>query len=201
MLGSTSSSNHLEAFALTHLQHESALSIDDDPSDDYQVNQLNAPPATHWSKDRTRRLSRTPTTNSLAPSTKSKNEPTSQFNLSPVASQIGAADSLRFRTVSATPSMSSTDQARHRKVAILHLIALYCALFGEGWNDGSNGPLLPAFQRQYNLSYLIVSLYFVSNCIGFITGGALNMYLDGKIGFGKCIVIGEDFPEFQEPVD
>ncbi|KAG6908941.1 hypothetical protein DXG01_002720 [Tephrocybe rancida] len=203
MFSSPAAQGHLEAFALSYLQPGSALSTDDDPSpDDHGLlaTALDVPPATHWSRDRTRRLSRTPTTHSLTGSLKSKAEPVpivaaAQFGseLTPTVSQAGVTDGLRSRQSTAPLLSSTSEQKQQRRIALLHLITICCAIFGEGWNDGSNGPLLPAFQRQYNLGYLIVSLYFVSNCVGFVIGGALNMYLDGKIGFGKCVVIGTVF--------
>ncbi|KAG6845108.1 hypothetical protein H0H87_000807 [Tephrocybe sp. NHM501043] len=194
MFSSAPTNGHLEAFALSYLQPQSALSTDDDPPNPNEqgllVSGLDIPPATHWSRDRTRRLSRTPTITSLAGSSKLKVEPTlagitSQFEFQPAPSQTSSTDGLRSRTAQPTPTPPTPEQKRRQKIALLHLITICCALFGEGWNDGSSGPLLPAFQRQYNLGYLVVSLYFVSNCVGFILGGAVNMYLDGKIGFGK----------------
>ncbi|GLB44019.1 putative major facilitator superfamily protein [Lyophyllum shimeji] len=43
--------------------------------------------------------------------------------------------------------------------------------------------------KQYRLGYLIVSLYFVANCVGFILGGAFNVWFNDRIGFGKIMVI------------
>jgi len=36
----------------------------------------------------------------------------------------------------------------------------------------------------------MVSLVFIANCIGFVTGSTLNIFLNDKIGFGKTIVLG-----------
>ncbi|KAB5589527.1 hypothetical protein CTheo_7034 [Ceratobasidium theobromae] len=54
------------------------------------------------------------------------------------------------------------------------IAACSMCLFLAGWNDGSIGPLLPTIQRYYGLSFTIVSLLFVSGCLGFMLAGILN---------------------------
>ncbi|KAG6812461.1 hypothetical protein H0H92_002726 [Tricholoma furcatifolium] len=147
---------HLESFALSYLQPESALSTDDldSPSDhEARASALNAPPAAYPIAERIRRPS---ATHSLAGSSRSKADTipgvvTSHTNLTPSSTSI-----LRARAVPPEAlELSPEDQLRQRRIALLHFITICCALFGEGWNDGSNGPLLPAFQRHYD-----VRLYF-----------------------------------------
>ncbi|KAG2109891.1 MFS general substrate transporter [Suillus discolor] len=60
----------------------------------------------------------------------------------------------------------------------------------EGWNDGSNGPLLPRIQKVYGVGYAVVSLIFVVACVGYITGAVSNVILAEKLGFGKVMVLG-----------
>jgi fucose permease len=48
-------------------------------------------------------------------------------------------------------------------------------------NDGTNGPLLPAYQRYYHVNFMTVSLIFISNCIGFVFAAILNLYIAGLI--------------------
>ncbi|EIW78196.1 MFS general substrate transporter [Coniophora puteana RWD-64-598 SS2] len=62
--------------------------------------------------------------------------------------------------------------------------------FVSGWNDASNGPLLPRIQKVYNLNYAVVSLLFVFSCVGFISGAIGNVFLSERVGFGKLIVLG-----------
>ncbi|KAG1823599.1 MFS general substrate transporter [Suillus subaureus] len=63
----------------------------------------------------------------------------------------------------------------------------------EGWNDGSNGPLLPRIQKVYGVGYATVSLIFVFACVGFITGAVSNVILAERLGFGKVMVLGSLF--------
>lgn len=41
---------------------------------------------------------------------------------------------------------------RGRRAMILAFAALVWSMFMEGWNDGTNGPLLPVMQRNYHVS-------------------------------------------------
>ncbi|RDB30823.1 Bypass of stop codon protein 6 [Hypsizygus marmoreus] len=88
---------------------------------------------------------------------------------------------------------SATERRKFHVASIVHFAALCWCLFVEGWNDGSTGPLLPVIQRDYHIGFSIVSLYFVSNCAGFISGAALNVWLNDRIGFGKIVVLGSIF--------
>ncbi|KAG2032525.1 major facilitator superfamily domain-containing protein, partial [Suillus americanus] len=63
-------------------------------------------------------------------------------------------------------------------------------MYLAGWNDGSTGPLLPRIQKVYGLNFTIVSLIFVFACVGFLSGAFANLYLNGRFGFGKVIVLG-----------
>ncbi|KDQ09343.1 hypothetical protein BOTBODRAFT_117278 [Botryobasidium botryosum FD-172 SS1] len=62
------------------------------------------------------------------------------------------------------------------------------ALFLNGWNDSSTGPLLPRMQETYGVGYVVVSLVFISACCGGILAGLVNVYLNDRFGFGKIIV-------------
>ncbi|KAG1748273.1 MFS general substrate transporter [Suillus paluster] len=64
------------------------------------------------------------------------------------------------------------------------------SMYLAGWNDGTTGPLLPRIQTVYGLDFAVVSLIFVFACVGFLSGAFANLYLDGKFGFGKVIVLG-----------
>ncbi|KAN0084382.1 hypothetical protein V8E55_007886 [Tylopilus felleus] len=57
----------------------------------------------------------------------------------------------------------------------IHFATLCWAAILNGWNDGSNGPLLPRMQQVYH---------------GYIAGSLSNMFPTEKIGFGKILEIG-----------
>lgn len=72
----------------------------------------------------------------------------------------------------------------------LHLAALFLAFFLSGWTDGSAGPLIPLMQRDYRVGFTLVSLIFVINSVGFLTGAIMNVWLLDRFGFGKVVVLG-----------
>ncbi|CCL99206.1 uncharacterized protein FIBRA_01221 [Fibroporia radiculosa] len=96
-------------------------------------------------------------------------------------------------TSSAVGVISHAQRAKYRLNSRIQFAALCYCFFLEGWNDGSTGPLLPRIQRNYGIGFAIVSLLFVTNCIGFLSGAMMNVYLNHKFGFGKVLVIGSIF--------
>ncbi|KAI5996336.1 MFS general substrate transporter [Pisolithus albus] len=86
------------------------------------------------------------------------------------------------------PADSKSHERGRRRRAHIQFATLCWTLYLMGWNDGTTGPLLPRIQRVYNVNFSIVSLLFVSACIGFITGAISNLVLDSRYGFGKVTV-------------
>ncbi|EIW55079.1 MFS general substrate transporter [Trametes versicolor FP-101664 SS1] len=74
--------------------------------------------------------------------------------------------------------------------ARIQFATLCWSLFMAGWNDGTTGPLLPRIQSVYHVGFAVVSLIFVFNCVGFVTGAAANVWLTDRLGFGTVMVIG-----------
>ncbi|KAK0495180.1 MFS general substrate transporter [Armillaria luteobubalina] len=73
----------------------------------------------------------------------------------------------------------------YRRQANLQFAAICWCFFLEGWNDGTTGPLMPVIQESYHINFVVVSLIFVFNCIGFILGAGTNVYLNERYGLGK----------------
>jgi len=82
-----------------------------------------------------------------------------------------------------------TQSARNRYETVGFASILYF-IFVMGWNDGTQGPLLPAIQAHYHVGFTVVSIIFVCYCAGFLAGSFLNVYLSNVLGFGKVIVLG-----------
>lgn len=174
---------HIDPYTISYIQHGPLPSIsalmteDQDSPETYELDTT----AAHLS-ERSRHLSRTSTIRSTAVS---KDE--IPLSIEPIIVKDEPLDLPRPKTVpTLTREVKHVNNNNH---GIIYFIVLCCCIFGQGWNDGSVGPLLPAFQREYRLGYLIVSLYFVANCLGFILGGALNVWFNDRIGFGKIMVI------------
>ncbi|KAI0763030.1 MFS general substrate transporter [Trametes elegans] len=77
-----------------------------------------------------------------------------------------------------------------RRKERIQFATLCWTLFLAGWNDGTTGPLLPRMQSVYHVGFAVVSLIFVFNCIGFVTGAAANVWLTDRFGFGVVMVFG-----------
>ncbi|CAE6433650.1 unnamed protein product [Rhizoctonia solani] len=61
-------------------------------------------------------------------------------------------------------------------------IATCCGcLFMSGWNDATTGPLIPTIQARYNIGFIVVSMLFVSNCIGYLSAAVINIILLGGV--------------------
>ncbi|KAH6917868.1 major facilitator superfamily domain-containing protein [Coprinopsis sp. MPI-PUGE-AT-0042] len=85
------------------------------------------------------------------------------------------------------PFERTPDQIRTGR---LQFFALCWCLFICGWNDGTTGPLLPRIREVYNIGFTVVSMVFVTSCIGFILGALMNMWIGPRFGFGKTIALG-----------
>ncbi|KAI0918522.1 hypothetical protein AcW1_009604 [Taiwanofungus camphoratus] len=105
---------------------------------------------------------------------------------------VSVAPSLFYSDETSTPAptVSAAQRTTYRWRSRLHFAALCFSFFLEGWNDGTTGPLLPTIQRHYKIGFAVVSLLFVFNCIGFLTGAMINVYLNVRFGLGKVIVLG-----------
>ncbi|KAI0332815.1 MFS general substrate transporter [Cubamyces sp. BRFM 1775] len=93
-------------------------------------------------------------------------------------------------TSSTTPAISAAQKAVYERKSWLHFLALCFCVFCNGWNDGTTGPMLPRIQDHYHVGFAVVSLLFVCNTIGFISGAFANIHLTDKYGFGKVLVAG-----------
>ncbi|ORY26856.1 major facilitator superfamily domain-containing protein [Naematelia encephala] len=72
-------------------------------------------------------------------------------------------------------------------------MALFMVMFLAGWNDASQGPLLPSLQIFYNLDYLVISIIWVFNFLGFMSSGLTNVWLTDRLGFGVVAPLGAAF--------
>ncbi|KAI0631011.1 MFS general substrate transporter [Trametes polyzona] len=93
-------------------------------------------------------------------------------------------------TDSTAPAISAAQKAVNRRKNAIHFATLCFTIFLNGWNDGTTGPLLPRIQSYYHLGYAVVSLLFIFNTIGYLSGAIANVWLTDKLGFGKVLLLG-----------
>ncbi|KAL4723834.1 hypothetical protein ACLX1H_009479 [Fusarium chlamydosporum] len=60
--------------------------------------------------------------------------------------------------------------------------AAFWSLLTSGANDAAYGALIPYLEKYYNLSYIVVSLVFLSPFVGYIFAAVLNNTLHRRIG-------------------
>ncbi|KAI0676404.1 MFS general substrate transporter [Trametes maxima] len=75
-----------------------------------------------------------------------------------------------------------------RRRGWIQFSTLCWSIFVAGWNDGTLGPLLPRLQEVYHVSYAVVSLIFIVNCLGYLSGASTYLYLTDRFGFGIMVV-------------
>ncbi|GBE88612.1 MFS general substrate transporter [Sparassis crispa] len=107
-----------------------------------------------------------------------------------VPASAGASWHISDEVNLAASTVSAGQKAIYRRNSRIQFAALCYAFFLEGWNDGTTGPLLPTIQRHYGIGFAIVSLLFVFNTVGFLSGAMVNVYLNDRFGLGKVLVIG-----------
>ncbi|KEP55841.1 MFS transporter [Rhizoctonia solani 123E] len=78
---------------------------------------------------------------------------------------------------------------------LLHQFSVLCwmhlyIVLQSGWNDATTGPLIPIIQARYNIGFIVVSMLFVSNCVGYLSAAVINIHLTDRLGFGKVILLG-----------
>ncbi|WVQ81603.1 hypothetical protein IAT38_003727 [Cryptococcus sp. DSM 104549] len=67
---------------------------------------------------------------------------------------------------------------------------LFTVMFLVGWNDASQGPLLPSLQTYYSVNFLVISILWVTNFIGFLIAGLSNVWISDHFGFGIAAPFG-----------
>ncbi|KAI0631197.1 MFS general substrate transporter [Trametes polyzona] len=75
-----------------------------------------------------------------------------------------------------------------RRKSQIQFATLCWSIYVAGWNDGTLGPLLPRLQEVYHVGYAVVSLIFIVNCLGFLSGATSYLYLTDRFGFGVMVV-------------
>ncbi|KAI8976673.1 MFS general substrate transporter [Trametes punicea] len=91
---------------------------------------------------------------------------------------------------STAPALSPAQKAVYRRKNAIHFLTLCFTILLNGWNDGTTGPLLPRIQSYYHLGFAVVSLIFIFNTVGYLSGAIANVWLTDKLGFGKVLLLG-----------
>jgi fucose permease len=75
-----------------------------------------------------------------------------------------------------------TESWKHPRENVFKTGASFWSLLTSGANDAAYGALIPYLEKYYNLSYIVVSLVFLSPFVGYILAAVLNNTLHRHIG-------------------
>lgn len=92
-----------------------------------------------------------------------------------------AVSPVQENVVSIMPSLKSPYMNRWRAAACM------LGYFTQGLNDGAVGALLPYLERQYHISYSVVSVLFMARTLGFLTAGPLTHKLNTRFGRSRTL--------------
>ncbi|RPD61364.1 MFS general substrate transporter [Lentinus tigrinus ALCF2SS1-6] len=113
---------------------------------------------------------------------KPMSEDNSGSPIAPSKEEIVIADGPQHLENKSEVPLTVTPVMRRR--AWVQFAALCFTIYVAGWNDGTLGPLLPRLQEVYHVGYTVVSLIFVTNCMGSFIGAATYLYLTDRFGYG-----------------
>ncbi|QYS97888.1 Putative mfs efflux protein [Trichoderma simmonsii] len=71
------------------------------------------------------------------------------------------------------------------------LLSVCMLSFGNGMKDSAPGALLPYIEEYYGIGYLLVSLIFVGNALGYITAAPFIDSIRGKLGRAKTLALSQ----------
>ncbi|KAG8628031.1 hypothetical protein KVT40_003904 [Elsinoe batatas] len=83
---------------------------------------------------------------------------------------------------SSPPTTETLESWNHPRTNIHRTLAAFFSLFLTGMNDATYGAVIPYIESYYSLSYIVVSLIFLSPMAGYTTSALLNPWIHTKFG-------------------
>lgn len=77
-----------------------------------------------------------------------------------------------------------------RRRLMIMILAIFFVMFLVGWNDASQGPLLPLLQTFYSVNYTVISIIWIATAVGVMTAAVSNVFLADILGFGILTPLG-----------
>ncbi|KAI9634044.1 major facilitator superfamily domain-containing protein [Dioszegia hungarica] len=108
------------------------------------------------------------------------------------AREEGAVDvpKARGRTAGVLGRLKKDRPLPGKNELYLMIFAIFMVMFIVGWNDASQGPLLPLLQEYYQVDYVIISLIWIAIAVGVVAAAVSNVYLADILGFGLLTPLG-----------
>ncbi|AEO60330.1 hypothetical protein MYCTH_108475 [Thermothelomyces thermophilus ATCC 42464] len=94
------------------------------------------------------------------------------------------------RTSTQSDHDGAPSAAKYDRATILRSISAGFSFFVAGVNDGSMGPLVPYFMRQYEINPTIVSVLFAASFFGWLFTAVTNTHICQYLDLGAMLAIG-----------
>ncbi|EFY91605.1 hypothetical protein MAC_02490 [Metarhizium acridum CQMa 102] len=86
-------------------------------------------------------------------------------------------------------AVAATERWNGSRTNVYRIAACFFSFLVMGANDSAYGPLIPYLEKYYKLTYIVVSLVFLSPFVGYVCSAILNNYLHHKVGQRGIAVI------------
>ncbi|KAI9889925.1 MAG: hypothetical protein M1814_004648 [Vezdaea aestivalis] len=114
---------------------------------------------------------------------------TEQIELSEPAN-VHLPSELSNEAIAPPHAVDVIPQWNHPKINTYRTLATFFSFIVMGANDAVYGAIIPSLEREYSISYLIVSLIFLSPFVGYISAASLNNVIHMRLGQRGVALIG-----------
>ncbi|TWU72322.1 hypothetical protein ED733_000817 [Metarhizium rileyi] len=89
------------------------------------------------------------------------------------------------------PAVAAVERWNESRANVYRTAACFFCFLVMGANDSAYGPLIPYLEKYYDLTYVVVSLVFLSPLVGYVCSAIVNNYFHHRFGQrGIAIVCG-----------
>ncbi|KAJ0329705.1 hypothetical protein COL922a_012761 [Colletotrichum nupharicola] len=103
--------------------------------------------------------------------------------------RLGSNEDVTGGLPAPTTTATVTQKWNYPRANANRVLSCFWSLFVSGANDAAYGALIPYLESYYNLSYVVVSLVFLSPFVGYVLSALLNNWIHLKVGQRGIAVI------------
>ncbi|KAK2779261.1 MFS transporter [Colletotrichum kahawae] len=103
--------------------------------------------------------------------------------------RLGSNEDVTGGLPAPTTTATVTQKWNYPRANTNRVLSCFWSLFVSGANDAAYGALIPYLESYYNLSYVVVSLVFLSPFVGYVLSALLNNWIHLKVGQRGIAVI------------
>ncbi|KAK1689979.1 major facilitator superfamily domain-containing protein [Colletotrichum godetiae] len=102
---------------------------------------------------------------------------------------LGSNEDVTGGLPAPTTTAAVVQKWNHPRSNLFRVLSCFWSLLVSGANDAAYGALIPYLEIYYDLTYVVVSLVFLSPFIGYVLSAVLNNYVHLKLGQRGIAVI------------